>query len=105
MKGAHIVALNCGTGMEMSGAATVVEHYRKFCALPTMVQPNAGLPTLEKGKAVYKQLPEDMARGVPQVLQAGANIVGSCCGSTPEHTLAIRRIVDEFNLSTAKNPS
>jgi 5-methyltetrahydrofolate--homocysteine methyltransferase len=103
MKGAHIVALNCGTGMEMSGAATVVEHYRKSCALPTMVQPNAGLPTLEKGKAVYKQLPEDMARGVPQVLQAGANIVGSCCGSTPEHTLAIRRIVSEFNRNTIHN--
>ncbi len=105
MKGAHIIALNCGTGMEMSGAAAVVEHYRKSCTLPTMVQPNAGLPVLEKGKAVYKQLPEDMASGVPQVLQAGANIVGSCCGSTPEHTLAIRRIVNEFNRSAAQNLS
>jgi 5-methyltetrahydrofolate--homocysteine methyltransferase len=103
-KGAHIVALNCGTGMEMSGAATVVEHYRKACGLPTMVQPNAGLPVLEKGKAVYKQLPEDMARGVPRVLQAGANIIGSCCGSTPEHTSAIRRVVSEFNLSMTKIP-
>jgi len=102
MKGAHIIALNCGTGMEMTGAAAVVERYRRSCSLPTMVQPNAGLPVLEKGKAVYKQLPEDMARGVPQVLEAGANIVGSCCGSTPEHTLAIRRIVSEFNRSAAK---
>ncbi len=68
-----------------------------------MVQPNAGLPVLEKGKAVYKQLPEDMASGVPHVLHAGANIVGSCCGSTPEHTQAIRRIVNEFNRIQDRN--
>ena len=104
-KGAHIVALNCGTEMEMRGAAKVVELYRKSCALPTMVQPNAGLPVLERGQAVYKQLPEDMAIGVPHVLQAGANIVGSCCGSTPEHTRAIRPNVSEFNRSTAQIPS
>lgn len=104
-RGAHIVALNCGTGMDMTGAAKVVELYRKSCALPTMVQPNAGLPVLEQGKAVYKQLPDDMALGVPQVLRAGANIVGSCCGSTPDHTRAIRRIVSEFNRSAAQNLS
>ena len=96
-KGANIVALNCGTGMDMLGAAKVVELYKQFSSLPTMVQPNAGLPVLEKGKAVYKQLPADMALGVPQVLSSGANIVGSCCGSTPDHTRAIREIVHEYN--------
>jgi 5-methyltetrahydrofolate--homocysteine methyltransferase len=96
-RGAHIVALNCGTGMDMAGAAKVIRLYRENCSLLTMAQPNAGLPVLEKGKAVYQQTPEDMARGVPEVLAAGANIVGSCCGSTPEHTRAIRRVVDEFN--------
>jgi 5-methyltetrahydrofolate--homocysteine methyltransferase len=48
-------------------------------------------------KAVYKQTPADMAKGVPDVLTAGANIVGSCCGSTPEHTRAIREVVEQFN--------
>jgi 5-methyltetrahydrofolate--homocysteine methyltransferase len=62
-----------------------------------MVQPNAGLPVLEKGKAVYKQSPADMASGVGTVLASGANIVGSCCGSTPEHTRAIRAVVEKFN--------
>ncbi|HUL54263.1 MAG TPA: homocysteine S-methyltransferase family protein, partial [Opitutaceae bacterium] len=71
--------------------------YREHCALPTMVQPNAGQPVLENMKAVYKQLPADMARAVPEVLQAGVGIVGSCCGSTPEHTRAIRQEVDAFN--------
>ena len=96
-KGAHIVALNCGTGMDMTGAAKVIRLYRKNCKLPTMGQPNAGLPVLEGGKAVYKQLPLDMALGVPEVLAAGTNIVGSCCGSTPDHTRAIRGVVEVYN--------
>jgi len=96
-KGAHVAALNCGTGMDMAGAAKVAGIYRKRCKLPIMVQPNAGLPVLEKGKAVYKQSPADMAGGVGAVLAAGADIIGSCCGSTPEHTRAIRQAVDAFN--------
>ena len=83
--------------MDMTGAAKVVAMYKNASSLPTMVQPNAGLPVLEKGKAVYKQLPEDMALGVPRVLSAGANIIGSCCGSTPEHTHAIYQIVRQYN--------
>jgi 5-methyltetrahydrofolate--homocysteine methyltransferase len=96
-RGAHIVALNCGTGMDMLGAAKVARAYREVCSLPIMVQPNAGLPVLENLKAVYKQLPADMAAGVPEALAAGANIVGSCCGSSPDHTRAIRGQVDAFN--------
>jgi 5-methyltetrahydrofolate--homocysteine methyltransferase len=96
-KGAQVIALNCGTGMDMPGAAKVAGIYRKRCKLPVMVQPNAGLPVLEKGKAVYKQLPADMAAGVSEVLVAGATVIGSCCGSTPEHTRAISEIVDNFN--------
>jgi 5-methyltetrahydrofolate--homocysteine methyltransferase len=96
-RGANIVALNCGTSMDMSGAAKVVKIYRKCCKLPAMAQPNAGLPVLEKGKAVYKQTPAEMAAGVPELLAAGTSIVGSCCGSTPEHTRAIREVVERFN--------
>jgi 5-methyltetrahydrofolate--homocysteine methyltransferase len=96
-RGANIVALNCGTGMDMPGAAKVAEIYRSACGLPVMVQPNAGLPVLEGGRAVYKQVPADMAAGVPQVLTAGADIIGSCCGSTPEHTHAIHQVVEKFN--------
>ncbi len=95
-RGAHIVALNCGTGMDMVGAAKVARQYRERTALPIMVQPNAGLPVLENMKAVYKQLPVDMARSVPEVLEADVGIVGSCCGSTPEHTRAIRGVLDAW---------
>ena len=94
--GGDIIALNCGTGMDMPGAAKVARLYRQQCKLPIMVQPNAGLPVLEKGRAVYKQSPAEMASGVGEALKAGANIIGSCCGSTPEHTRAIRGAVDSY---------
>lgn len=102
--GADIIALNCGTGMDMKGAAMVARQYRAHCGLPVMVQPNAGAPVMENLKLVYKQLPADMAAGVPEAIAAGANIIGSCCGSTPEHTRAIRAEVAKFNRSAGRIP-
>jgi 5-methyltetrahydrofolate--homocysteine methyltransferase len=96
-RGAHIIALNCGTGMDMHGAALVGQAYRESCSLPVMVQPNAGLPVLENLKAVYKQTPAEMAKDVPEALAAGVGIIGSCCGSTPDHTRAIHEVVAAFN--------
>jgi 5-methyltetrahydrofolate--homocysteine methyltransferase len=96
-QGANAVALNCGVGMDMEAAAKIVRLYRSSSNLFTMAQPNAGLPVLENSKAVYKQTPEQMVKALPEVLAAGANIIGSCCGSTPEHTRAIRAAVDRFN--------
>ncbi len=96
-RGAHIAALNCGTGVDMAAAPAIVRLYRQHGTLPVMVQPNAGLPVLRGGKAVYLQTADDMARSVGDVLAAGAAIVGSCCGSTPEHTAAIRAAVDAYH--------
>jgi 5-methyltetrahydrofolate--homocysteine methyltransferase len=94
--GAHIVALNCGTGMEMERARDAVERYKNVTSLPVMVQPNAGKPQLINMKVVYDETPEQMVRGLIPLLSAGANIVGSCCGSTPEHIRAFRKVMDEF---------
>jgi 5-methyltetrahydrofolate--homocysteine methyltransferase len=96
-RGADFAALNCGTGVDMLNAAQVVRLYRQHCKLPTMAQPNAGLPVLVEGRLVYKQTPASIAAGVPEILAAGANIIGSCCGTTPEHTHAIWQVVDKFN--------
>ena len=82
-RGADIIALNCGTGMDMPGAAKVAGIYRQHCTLPIMVQPNAGLPVLENGKAVYKQTPADMAGGVPAALAAGAKSSGPAAAARP----------------------
>ncbi len=95
-QGAHIVALNCGTRMDMQRALTAVERYKSVTSLPVMVQPNAGQPRLVDMKVVYDETPEQMVQGLPPLLEAGANIVGACCGSTPEHIRAFRKAMDEF---------
>jgi 5-methyltetrahydrofolate--homocysteine methyltransferase len=94
--GAHIVALNCGTRMDMQRALAAVERYKSVTRLPVMVQPNAGQPKLVNMKVVYDETPEQMVRGLKPLLEAGANIVGSCCGSTPEHIRAFRKGMDAF---------
>jgi 5-methyltetrahydrofolate--homocysteine methyltransferase len=50
-----------------------------------MTQANAGLPVLENMKVVYKETPEEMVSGFDPLYNAGANIIGGCCGSTPDH--------------------
>jgi 5-methyltetrahydrofolate--homocysteine methyltransferase len=47
-------------------------------------------------KVVYDETPEQMVKGLIPLLEAGANIVGSCCGSTPEHIRAFKKVMDEF---------
>ena len=59
-----------------------------------MVQPNAGQPKLVNMKVVYDETPEQMVCGVEPLLDAGATIVGACCGSTPEHIRAFRAALD-----------
>jgi 5-methyltetrahydrofolate--homocysteine methyltransferase len=94
--GADIVALNCGTGMDMVWAKEAVRRYRDASGLPVMAQPNAGLPRLENMKVVYDETPEQMVRGVVPLLEAGASIVGGCCGSTPDHIRAFRKAIDHY---------
>jgi 5-methyltetrahydrofolate--homocysteine methyltransferase len=97
--GAHIVALNCGTGMDMERARQAVMRYRRVTDLPVMAQPNAGQPKLVDMKVVYDETPQQMVRGVVPLLQAGVAILGACCGSSPDHIRAFRGAMDEF-LST-----
>lgn len=93
-QGADMVALNCGTGMDMERARQAVERYRAVTALPLMVQPNAGQPRLVNMKVVYDEAPEQMAAGVDALLEAGAAIIGACCGSTPSHIQAFRSAIN-----------
>jgi 5-methyltetrahydrofolate--homocysteine methyltransferase len=94
--GADVVALNCGTGMDMARARDAVLRYRQVTSLPVMVQPNAGQPKLVNMKVVYDETPEQMCGGVVPLLEAGASIVGACCGSTPDHIAAFRNAIDAY---------
>jgi len=90
-----IVAVNCGAGVDVGWAARAVEAYRRICDLPTMAQPNAGIPELVDMQVVYRQTPEDMVNKLPDLLNAGASIVGGCCGSTPDHIKLFRKLLDQ----------
>lgn len=92
--GANIIALNCGTGMDMQRARDAVIRYKSTTSLPVMVQPNAGQPKLVDMKIVYDESPEDMVKGVVPLVEAGASIIGGCCGSTPDHIRAFREAID-----------
>lgn len=91
--GVDIVAMNCGTGIDVGWAAKAVPRFMEVAGLPTMAQPNAGTPILENMKVVYKQTPDEMAAELPDLLQTGVNIVGGCCGSTAAHIARFRELL------------
>jgi len=95
-RGADVVALNCGTGMDMTQARTAVQRYKKVTDLPVMAQPNAGQPKLVNMKVVYDQTPEQMVQGVVPLLEIGTKIIGACCGSTPDHIRLFRKAIDQY---------
>jgi 5-methyltetrahydrofolate--homocysteine methyltransferase len=94
--GAHVVALNCGTRMDMTRAKEAVERYKSATDLPVMAQPNAGQPKLVNMKIFYDETPEEMVKGVVPLLESGANIIGGCCGSTPDHIRLFRKAMDQY---------
>lgn len=86
-EGADVVGANCSTGAQEM--VPVIRRMRAAVSTPLIAQPNAGMPMLVDGKTVYTQKPEEMAAFVAQFVEAGASIIGSCCGSTPDFTRAI----------------
>jgi methionine synthase I (cobalamin-dependent) len=90
--GADVVGANCGQGSEV-----MVEVARAFAACaerPFAIQPNAGLPRIVEGRAVYTETPDFMAAQAERILEAGAAIIGGCCGTTPEHVRALRAVIE-----------
>ncbi|MDK1024144.1 MAG: homocysteine S-methyltransferase family protein [Gammaproteobacteria bacterium] len=89
--GAHMIGINCGTGVDINWAIKATRRYRAVCDLPVIAQPNAGTPELQKTRVVYKQTPEQMTGQACELAAAGASIIGGCCGSTPAHIAALRK--------------
>lgn len=82
--GASAVGANCSLGPE--DMVELVRVMRPLTDLPLVVQPNAGQPVVAAdGSVAYLEKPEDFARHVSGLLEAGADIIGGCCGTTPEH--------------------
>lgn len=96
--GAHIIGTNCGNGFERM--IDIVKEMREFEPdKPILVHANAGLPKNVNGVDIFPETPEQMAALVPDLIKAGANIIGGCCGTTPDHIRAIIKAVDEIVLS------
>ena len=86
--GADIIGANCGNGI-----ANMIEITKQLRAAapgtPILIHANAGMPVYEDGKTIFKETPDDMAARVAELVAAGANIIGGCCGTTPAHIAAM----------------
>ncbi|OVE75839.1 hypothetical protein BVX97_03250 [bacterium E08(2017)] len=90
--GADIVSSNCGLGPEQM--ADIVKILKDTAPdTPAAAMPNAGLPVVENGETVFKKTPEDMAESIKAVIEAGASIIGGCCGTTPAHLAAMKNAI------------
>ena len=90
--GADIIGTNCGNGIERM--VEIVKEIRDAVPdAPILVHANAGLPVNVDGVDTFPETPEDMASRVPELVEAGANIIGGCCGTTPAHITAMKNAI------------
>jgi len=90
--GAEVIGANCGNGIaDMIG---IVKEIRQTNAtIPILIHANAGMPHYHDGKTTFPESPDDMAARVKEIVEAGANIIGGCCGTTPDHICGIHHVV------------
>jgi 5-methyltetrahydrofolate--homocysteine methyltransferase len=91
--GADLIGSNCGNGS--SQMVAIAKEFRKFTSLPLLIQANAGVPELRAGLVHYPETPEYMAAMSRELIMAGVSVIGGCCGTTPDHIRAMRKVVDE----------
>lgn len=93
--GADLIGANCGNGIaDMIG---IVKEIRSINSeIPILVHANAGMPIYKDGETVFPETPDEMAGLVSKIIAAGANIIGGCCGTTPDHICRVREEVDKI---------
>ncbi len=89
--GADIIGCNCGIGID--NYIQVAAKMRAVTDVPIWVKANAGLPEIEGDKVVYRMPPREFAQKAKHLVKAGANIVGGCCGTSPEFIAALRQAI------------
>ena len=100
--GADVVGLNCSMGPRELRPALL--ELLRATHLPVMIQPNAGLPRLVDGETVFDVGPEEFAACAAAFLDDGAAILGGCCGTTPDHIRALRRLLDGRKPAGKRSP-
>ena len=86
--GADVIGTNCGD-LDPAQMAVVVAHLKEATTLPVLAEPNAGKPQLVDNQTVFDMDPAPFARGVASCRDAGASLIGGCCGTTPAHIGAV----------------
>jgi 5-methyltetrahydrofolate--homocysteine methyltransferase len=92
--GVTALGVNCGRDLDMSDHIEIVRRYRRETDLPLFARPNAGTPTRQDGRWIWPYTAESMAARLPELIAAGATMIGGCCGTTPEYIAAFRRVLD-----------
>lgn len=90
--GASAVGLNCSLGP--TELAPLVGELAPHDRALVMAQPNAGLPRIQDGETVFDVGPNEFAQAMETILDAGATVIGGCCGTTPDHIAALRALID-----------
>lgn len=88
--GVSVLGVNCGRDLEIEDMAEILRRYRSETDLPLLARPNAGNPIGEHGQLVYPLSPQAMGERTSLLIEAGAVMLGGCCGTTPAHIAAIR---------------
>ena len=89
--GADAVGVNCSSGPETM--VSVIKRMAAVAEIPVIAKPNAGMPELSDGQTVYKMSPKEFAKHMEVLVEAGAGIVGGCCGSEPGHIAAVSKMI------------
>lgn len=96
--GASAIGANCSTGPDKM--TDIIKNMAEVTAIPIIAKPNAGLPSLDgSGNTVYDMNSNDFAEGMARLVEAGASILGGCCGTTPEF---IRKLKERTKTMTVK---
>ena len=100
--GVDAYGFNCGLGPDKM--LPFVERLAKVSTKPIIVKANAGMPKIVDGKTVFTVGPGEFASYAAKLVEAGASIVGGCCGTTPAHIASVRELCSSFSRATSHNP-
>ena len=98
--GTDVVGVNCSTGPKEM--IDIVKRMRQHAQIPILAKPNAGLPELCEGKTVYKMAPEEFVSYAPALTEAGTNLMGGCCGTSPEFIAMLKETVNSLQAPSWK---
>lgn len=93
--GVDAIGANCSTGPDEM--CEIIREMKKYANVPIIAKPNAGMPELVNGETVYAMTAEEFAEAGQRLVDAGAGVLGGCCGTTPAHIMALAREVKSMD--------